>query len=352
MIGEVGFEGLSEVLEDVARLPTAAFHRRQEGFDEPAAARALRAERRFPPDHGGTQGSFADVVGRFDALHFRERPQPVAVVVKLLAHSFEPRVAAEDPARHESDDSDGNQAVLARVTPAAKRRFVAFVNEQGREHHELSSELAAWSKLDSCAARLALVHLVCGHSEEPDNLEADEASIEAGFTLSRSFAHEALQLYAALAESDEDRERRELVELIGRTGGRITARGLMQSMPRCRESSDAAEEALQDLVDAGCGRWEVGPAATNKRRDFVLMDARRSHTFPGISEENANPLLLPREDEDRRGNLRTQLLRIIRRAGWNPWPKLFQNLRSTRQTELADEYPIQVVTAWIGNPAP
>lgn len=48
-------------------------------------------------------------------------------------------------------------------------------------------------------------------------------------------------------------------------------------------------------------------------------------------------------------NLRTQLERIIVRAGLKPWPKLFQNLRSTRETELAEEYPMHVVCAWIGN---
>jgi len=53
----------------------------------------------------------------------------------------------------------------------------------------------------------------------------------------------------------------------------------------------------------------------------------------------------------RRGgtNLRTQLLKIISRAGVVPWLKLWQNLRSTRETELAEAFPIQVVTAWIGN---
>ena len=48
-------------------------------------------------------------------------------------------------------------------------------------------------------------------------------------------------------------------------------------------------------------------------------------------------------------NLRTQLGKIIRRAGLKPWPKLFQNLRSTRETELAEEYPMHVVCDWIGN---
>jgi hypothetical protein len=48
-------------------------------------------------------------------------------------------------------------------------------------------------------------------------------------------------------------------------------------------------------------------------------------------------------------NLRTQLERIVRRAGLEPWPKLFHNLRATRQTELAEHYPIHVVCQWIGN---
>jgi integrase len=48
-------------------------------------------------------------------------------------------------------------------------------------------------------------------------------------------------------------------------------------------------------------------------------------------------------------NLRTQLLRMIAKAGLKPWPKLFHNLRATRETELADEYPIKTVCEWIGN---
>jgi hypothetical protein len=34
-----------------------------------------------------------------------------------------------------------------------------------------------------------------------------------------------------------------------------------------------------------------------------------------------------------------------------PWPKLFHNLRASRETELASEYPIHVVCNWIGNTA-
>jgi len=51
-------------------------------------------------------------------------------------------------------------------------------------------------------------------------------------------------------------------------------------------------------------------------------------------------------------NLRTQLHRIICRAGLKPWPKTFQNLRSTRETELAEQFPLHVVCQWIGNSQP
>ena len=43
---------------------------------------------------------------------------------------------------------------------------------------------------------------------------------------------------------------------------------------------------------------------------------------------------------------------LVRPSTWavlKPWPKMFQNLRSTRETELADDFPIQVVCDWIGN---
>jgi len=54
---------------------------------------------------------------------------------------------------------------------------------------------------------------------------------------------------------------------------------------------------------------------------------------------------------DTNANLRTQFLRIIKRAGVSPWPKLFQNLRASRETELAEGFPIHVVCKWIGHAA-
>lgn len=48
-------------------------------------------------------------------------------------------------------------------------------------------------------------------------------------------------------------------------------------------------------------------------------------------------------------NLRTQLERILKRAGLKPWPKLWQNLRASRATELVSEHPAHVAAAWLGH---
>ena len=48
-------------------------------------------------------------------------------------------------------------------------------------------------------------------------------------------------------------------------------------------------------------------------------------------------------------NLRKGLTSIIKKAGLSPWPKLFQNLRASRETELCQNFPLHVASKWIGN---
>jgi hypothetical protein len=49
------------------------------------------------------------------------------------------------------------------------------------------------------------------------------------------------------------------------------------------------------------------------------------------------------------GNLWTQFKRLLDRADVESWPRLFQNLRSSRQTELTESIPAHVVCDWLGN---
>jgi hypothetical protein len=53
-------------------------------------------------------------------------------------------------------------------------------------------------------------------------------------------------------------------------------------------------------------------------------------------------------------NLRTEMTRLLRRAGVSGWPRLFHTIklqeeRASRQTELQREFPLHVVCSWLGN---
>ncbi len=50
-------------------------------------------------------------------------------------------------------------------------------------------------------------------------------------------------------------------------------------------------------------------------------------------------------------NLRTSFGKLVKRAGLVQWPRMFHNLRSSRETELLEEYPVHVVAKWMGHDA-
>jgi len=48
-------------------------------------------------------------------------------------------------------------------------------------------------------------------------------------------------------------------------------------------------------------------------------------------------------------NLRTTFEKIIRRAGLQPWPRLWHNLRASAETDLVEFLPEHVACAYLGN---
>ncbi len=107
--------------------------------------------------------------------------------------------------------------------------------------------------------------------------------------------------------------------------------------------------------------WERGRMLIRSPKKEHLEDAgeRWVPIFPELRPylddafEMAEPgaVYVTARYRDTNVNLRTRLIRIIRRAGIKPWPRLFQNLRATRETELAESFPLHVVCEWIGNSA-
>lgn len=80
--------------------------------------------------------------------------------------------------------------------------------------------------------------------------------------------------------------------------------------------------------------WEIAEEVVSS---LDPKEAAKAHVITRYRDPNAN--------------LRTQFERIIARAGLKPWPKLFQNLRATRATELAAKYPSHVAADWMGHSA-
>jgi hypothetical protein len=173
--------------------------------------------------------------------------------------------------RHDVDVSGNPVAVQLPFTPRAKQLWVAFYNQHAEEESNLTGdEAAAWSKLEGYAARLALVvQLVL----DPGSRVVDANSVQAGIDMSRWFGHETRRIYAALAETEAERDRRRLIELVRRRGGRISVSDLQASDRRFRSDSSSAEQALDDLVKAGFGKWKrvpPGPRGGRPSHVFVL----------------------------------------------------------------------------------
>lgn len=171
------------------------------------------------------------------------------------------------------------------LTADGKRALVAFFNEQADSQLEREGdEAAAWSKLRAYAARLALVlHLVRWAEGDP-SVESpnavDAESVHAAVGLVRWFANETERVYAMLAGEDDDQQRYSVIEWIRIRGGRVTPSDLSSGLRRFRGKRDAAEQALNDLVDQGFGRWKHTRPSTKggqPSKRFVLYGASNTN---------------------------------------------------------------------------
>jgi integrase len=108
-------------------------------------------------------------------------------------------------------------------------------------------------------------------------------------------------------------------------------------------------------IDWNAGRFLV---KIRKTKRYEGRETRWTPLFPELRRElEAWRQVAPKDREfilkaavSPKSNLRTRLIKIVKRAGIKPWPKLYQNLRSTRSTELITQgFPAHVVAAWLGH---
>ena len=106
--------------------------------------------------------------------------------------------------------------------------------------------------------------------------------------------------------------------------------------------------------------WENSRLLVHSRKTkrHEGRDTRWTPLFPELRREleiwhrdaSADPEFVLSPMVGPKTNLRTGLIKILGRAGIKPWPKLFQNLRSSRATELRDQgFPGHVVAEWLGH---
>ena len=74
-----------------------------------------------------------------------------------------------------------------------------------------------------------------------------------------------------------------------------------------------------------------------------VFDPAADHVLPSLQREAVE------RGDWRAVNLGTRFQKIVKKAGLTQWPKLWHNLRASRQTELEDQFPSHVVCAWLGN---
>jgi integrase len=107
-------------------------------------------------------------------------------------------------------------------------------------------------------------------------------------------------------------------------------------------------------VGWGTGRFKVHSIKTKRYakggvRVVPIFPELRPYLEAASAAAGSGVVYVVARHRDNSVNLRTQLLRIMKRAGVSPWPKLFQNLRASCETDIGENFPVQVVAAWLGH---
>ncbi len=91
--------------------------------------------------------------------------------------------------------------------------------------------------------------------------------------------------------------------------------------------------------------------ADGGRRWVPIFPELHPHLEAAFNEAPEGQVYVISRTRSHETNLRTAFERIVYKAGLLPWSKPFQNMRSSRETELMKDFPLHVVCNWIGNTA-
>jgi len=110
------------------------------------------------------------------------------------------------------------------------------------------------------------------------------------------------------------------------------------TVPRPRPTATTARQVARSRSSRNCRR-------TGQKR-LHLTEPGQTHVTGGDHLAKANG-----PNGWKECNLRTTFDKLVKRAGLEPWPRLFHNLRLSRETELLEEFSVHVVALWMGHDA-
>lgn len=156
--------------------------------------------------------------------------------------------------------------------------------------------------------------------------------------------------------SEED-ARKVLAELQG--AGRLTTTQLRLVFVLSRWGGLRVPSEPQQLkwadIDWARGRIRVRSVKTEHLQGHEF---RELPLFPELeqplqdafdSAESGAVYVVPYLQQRNWQGARRLMLAAMERAGVSPWPKLWHQMRASRQTDLADRFPAHVVCGWLGN---
>ena len=97
-------------------------------------------------------------------------------------------------------------------------------------------------------------------------------------------------------------------------------------------------------VDFERNRMTIRKGKT-KLREMPILPQLRQYLLDCFDPEQTHVINSHRGHS----NWGTAVKRLTKKAGLETWPRCFQNLRASLETDLTHQFPIHVVTAWLGN---
>lgn len=145
----------------------------------------------------------------------------------------------------------------------AKKRFVEFVNQHGKEQLDTNGDLAAaYSKLECYCARFALIfHMINESTGQMGDGRISAQCIEDAIRLVSWFTAETRRFYSWMGNDVDDStvRHRELIDLIIENNGQISVRELQRKQQSKYPKSCDAKAALDSLVDGKLGEFVYSP---------------------------------------------------------------------------------------------